>query len=84
MMYYDNGAGWGWILMTAMMIVFLGAVILTGIMIYRHSTQADTAVSARVPADEPSRILAGRFARGEIDEAEYLDRLRRLREHNQA
>jgi putative membrane protein len=82
MMYYDNGDGWGWLLMTVTMVVLLGAVILTGIVVYRH-TRAGTTAPDPIRTDEPSRILAERFARGEIDETEYLDRLSRLRAHDQ-
>jgi putative membrane protein len=79
MMYYDSGGAWGWLLMIAMMIALLGVSVLAGIALYQR-----TITPAPIRTDEPSRILAEHFARGEIDETEYRDRLSRLRAHDQA
>lgn len=79
MMYNYNGGGWGWFLMTTTMIALLAVLALAGVALYRR-----TIAPTPVRTDEPSRILAERFARGEIDETEYLDRLSRLRAHDQA
>jgi putative membrane protein len=76
MMNYDNGGGW--FFMSATMIALLAVLVFAGIALYRR-TIAPTAVRT----DEPYRILAERFARGEIDETEYRDRLSRLRAHDQ-
>jgi putative membrane protein len=78
MMYNDSGNSWGWILMIVTMIALLGVVTIAGIALYRHM-----AAPTPIRTDEPSRILAERFARGEIDESEFVDDLRRLRTHNQ-
>lgn len=78
MMYYDNGGAWGWFLMTATMIALLALLAIAGVALYRRMI-----MPAQVRTDEPSRILAERFARGEIDETEYRDRMSRLRAHDQ-
>lgn len=79
MMYFDSAAGWGWFPMIAMMVVLLGLATLAVIVIDRHTTGS----AAPIRTDEASRILAERFARGEIDQSEYDDRLSRLRSHGQ-
>jgi putative membrane protein len=72
-MHWDYGQGWGWggwLVSMVMMLVFFGAIA------------AVLVVVARRPADGRSdaadRILAERFARGEIDEDEYQGRRRAL------
>jgi putative membrane protein len=73
-MMWDDG-GWGpgeWILMSVMMVVFWGGLIALVVWLVRsvgvnqHAAQTSTSSTAR--ADQ---VLAERFARGEIDEAEY-------------
>jgi putative membrane protein len=74
MMYYGHGMGAGWSMMV--LLVVLPTLLLAMALIYgqlRHQ-----------PADRPGpvpdaeRVLAGRFARGEIDAEEYEQRLRTL------
>jgi putative membrane protein len=83
MMYgYDNGiGGWGYALMAIGMILFWGAVIYGIVALVRY-TRRD-APQGREPAGppppRPERLLAERFARGEIDEDEYHQRLTSLR-----
>lgn len=65
-------AGWGgWIAMTVSTIAVAGVVILAGVMVWRGSR-------ARRQADlgpqDPLTLLGAQFARGEIDEREYLER----------
>ena len=82
MMYWNGGgqmAGWGWGLMATSMVAFWAVLIGVAIVAYRGWTG-----SAKVPVPvEPERsaeqILAERFARGEIDETEYQNRLTTLR-----
>ncbi|MEJ7705718.1 MAG: hypothetical protein WKF47_19830 [Geodermatophilaceae bacterium] len=74
--YGEHMSGWGWwTLMTLGMIVFWGALIV-GVVLLLRSPRSATGPSAS-PAVRPSpeRILAERFASGEIDENEYSGRL---------
>jgi putative membrane protein len=73
MMYgYGNGiGGWGYALMAIGMILFWGAVIYGIVALVRYTR--------RDAPQGPERLLAERFARGEIDEDEYHQRLTSLR-----
>ncbi|CAM3693347.1 SHOCT domain-containing protein [Smaragdicoccus niigatensis] len=80
-MMWGYGMGWGsWLGMTVMMIVFYG-VIIFGIIAAvrafsgtRHSTAGGHGVSSA------EQILAARFAKGELTEDEYRQRLATMRE----
>lgn len=88
MMYGGDGwmwGGWGWggwILMTLVMVLFWALVITAMVLAIRyltggsHPNQASPS-SARAAED----VLAERFARGEIDDDEYRQRMTTLREH---
>ena len=83
MMYgYGTGmGGWGYALMTISMILFWGAVIY-GIVVLVRRTRRDgpqRGEPAGPIAPGPEQLLAERFARGEIDEDEYHQRLTSLR-----
>ena len=83
MMYgYGNPAGgWGYALVAVSMILFWGAVIY-GILALVRYTRRDGLQgpeTAGPPAPGPERLLAERFAHGEIDEDEYRQRLTTLR-----
>ncbi|MES4891571.1 SHOCT domain-containing protein [Streptomyces sp. NPDC096012] len=79
MFWYVHGiGGWGWLAMSAGMIFFWAAIIALGVLLYRalarpggSSDRADD----RPLEPAPERILAERFARGDIDEDEYHRRL---------
>lgn len=84
MYWYGNGmSGWGYGLMTLSMILFWGLVIYGIVLLVRYLGR-DGARAGR-PAEpprppeprpaEPERLLAERFARGEIDQEEYQQRL---------
>ena len=82
-MMFDNwGWGWGgWLLMTLVMIVFwaavITAVVLPCVIWLTHATPA------AAPPPGPARaedLSAERFARGEIDDDEYRQRLTLLRD----
>lgn len=65
--------GWGWVAATVGMVVFWGLLIALAVVIVRGvNRQADG------PRPSPERLLAERFARGEIDEDEYRRRLATL------
>jgi putative membrane protein len=73
--YGDHMSGWGWALATIGMVAFWGLVI-TGIVLFvRYVGRSHEPPAPRTP----EQLLAERFARGEIDEAEYHDRLAALR-----
>lgn len=86
MMYDGWGMGWGgWLLMTLVMIVFWAAVITAVVLVVRYVAGAGSGrpgagpgPSGPAPAED---LLAERFARGEIDDDEYRQRLTLLREH---
>ncbi|MGY2002704.1 SHOCT domain-containing protein [Blastococcus sp. SYSU DS1024] len=64
--------------MTLSMVAFWGLVIYGVVWLARASTRDDRG-SGRAPS--PEDVLAERFARGEINEQEYRDRLDVLRAH---
>ncbi|MBA2558849.1 MAG: hypothetical protein H0V07_03005 [Propionibacteriales bacterium] len=77
--YGDHTNGWGWALMAIGMFAFWG-VLITGIVMFIRSTGSAAQRSPhRVAPPTPEQLLAERFARGDIDEAEYTDRLGVLR-----
>lgn len=85
MYWYGSGmSGWGYALMTVSMILFWGAVIFGIVMLVRHFGRSGQPVEPRSPQSaespqSPERLLAERFARGEIGEEEYRQRLAVLR-----
>ena len=84
MMWYGGDWGWaGWILMTAGMVAFWALVITAVVLAVRYlagprGTAASLSGSGRTRAEG---VLDQRFARGEIDENEYRQRLSILREY---
>ena len=82
MYWYGSGmSGWGYALMTVSMILFWGAVIFGIVMLVRHfGRNGQPPAEPRPPQSaespqSPERLLAQRFARGEIDAEEYRRRL---------
>jgi putative membrane protein len=76
MMYYgDHMSGWGWFAMSFGTVVFWGLVITAIVLLVRYLH----AGSSSQPTKTPEQMLAERFARGEIDETEYRNRLAALR-----
>jgi putative membrane protein len=72
MMYWfgtDIG-GWGYALMIVSMAAFWGLLITAFVVFTRSDDRSESA---------PENLLAQRFARGEIDEAEFHDRRAALR-----
>jgi putative membrane protein len=84
MWYGGNGWGWGgWMLMAVGMVLFWALVITAVILAIRYLTGSRGA-DASLRGSGPTRaedVLAERFARGEIDDDEYRQRLALLREH---
>jgi putative membrane protein len=85
-MMYGGWWGWGWggwVLMGVVMVLFWVAVITAIVVAIRYLVGSGGA-SGGPPRYEPPRpedVLAGRFARGEIDEDEYRRRITLLHEH---
>jgi putative membrane protein len=86
MYWYGSGmSGWGYALMTISMVLFWGAVIAGIVLLVRHFGRGgqQTPAPPSQPAS-PEQLLAERFARGEIDEEEYHQRLAVLQGGGQA
>lgn len=79
MFWYDhNLSAWGWVGMVLTMIAFWGLVVAAVVWLLRGTGNDDRRPTR--PQDRgPEQLLAERFARGEIDAAEYRDRLAALR-----
>jgi putative membrane protein len=79
MYWYGPGFGaWGYVLMTASMVLFWGLLIAGVIALVRYSYSGSGRPPGRsesVPTRMPEQVLGERFARGEIDEDEYRRRL---------
>ncbi|TGD89978.1 SHOCT domain-containing protein [Mycolicibacterium sp. CH28] len=87
MFWYDHGmGGWGYAGMAIGMVLFWILVIVGIVALVRSIVGAPgaRALPASLPSHEsPGQVLAARFARGEIDEAEYQQRLAVLRANSQ-
>jgi putative membrane protein len=66
---------WGWLAMSLGMVAFWGLIIWAVVALFRGWGGG----RPRQERPDPERILAERFARGEIDEDEYQQRLTTLR-----
>jgi putative membrane protein len=73
MWWYGNGMNaWSYTLMTVSMVLFWGLIIYGLTAWGRYPARGDRSGGARPTAEQ---LLAERFARGEIDEHEYHQRL---------
>lgn len=84
MMFWSDHdmSGWGYAGMVIGMVLFWALIIVGIIALIRFSTGATQTRSVpQFPpySDSPEQLLAARFARGEIDEAEFQHRLAVLR-----
>jgi putative membrane protein len=78
MFWYDHNMGWwGYAGMGIGMVLFW-ALIVAGIVAVVVFVSRDRPFQQQPPS--PEQILAARFARGEINETEYRDRLAILRD----
>jgi putative membrane protein len=86
MMYWwgQQMHGWGWGLMSLASFLLLALMIAGVVAVARltYARAADARVADRPPAPPatPRSLLADRYARGEIDEAEYRHRVDVLNE----
>ena len=80
MNWYGRGiGGWGYGL-TALIMILSGAAVIYGIVaLVRYARPDATQDPEPGQPPTPERLLAERFARGEIDEDEYHQRLTSLR-----
>ncbi len=76
---WSGWSWWGWALMSLSMLVFWGLVIWGVVALFRRSGDGRP---ERQERPDPERVLAERFAAGEIDEEEYHRRLQTLRSAN--
>jgi putative membrane protein len=85
-MWYDHGiTGYGWVLMTVSMLVFWALLIAALVVLVRtlgrrNQNGANPGLTQSGGPSAAERLLAERFARGEIDEDEYQRRLTVLRQ----
>ena len=77
MMYYGHGMGVGWSLIV--FAVLLPILILAAVVIVNQLRSAPAAPVSSDPVPDAERVLADRFAHGEMDAEEYELRLRILR-----
>ena len=77
MFWYDNHdlSAWGWVGMILGMVAFWALVAAVIVWIVRSTPRPDRGEGR----PDAQQLLAERFARGEIDETEYHDRLATLR-----
>ena len=84
MYWYGSGmSGWGYALMTVSLILFWGAVIFGIVAVVRFAGRGARSSATSPPPRSPDGLLAERFARGEIGEEEYRQRLSVLRDADQ-
>jgi putative membrane protein len=73
MMYLDDHmSGWGWVFMGVGSVLFWAALIVGIVVLVRHLNGSPLGRNNWPSAED---LLAQRFARGEIDETEYRQRL---------
>ena len=78
-MYDDDVGGWGYALMFTGMALIWGLLIVGIILLIRYVSHPFPAPPGEPPHRSAASVLAERFARGEIDEQEYRNRLSILR-----
>ena len=77
---YGDGMGWaGWLLTILFVLLLLAAIAALVLFIVRSSRGAGSLGTRRTTAGAAHQVLDERFARGEIDEEEYLRRRAVLR-----
>ena len=81
-MYGYGGDSWGmtgWIAMAVLMVLFWGGVVAVLVVLLRRPHPGQGMPGMHPSHEEAERILRERFARGEIEETEYLARRAALR-----
>ncbi|GAA3347327.1 hypothetical protein GCM10020358_61690 [Amorphoplanes nipponensis] len=81
MMYYGTGMnGWGMALMTLSGLLFWGLIIAGIVVVIRHTGAVAPRGGPVAHGPNPQQVLADRFARGDIDEEQYVRSLKILNE----
>ena len=82
MFWYDHDMGWwGYAGMGIGMVLFWAFLIVGIVALVRYMAGDRQGQQFPAPPSTPEEVLAARFARGEISETEYRDRLAVLRDH---
>lgn len=81
--YGGHMGGGGWALMVFVMVV-VAAALIVGVLALLRRRDASPLPGAPGAGSTPEQVLAQRFARGEIEEAEYAGRLGALRERRRS
>ncbi|MFD8141526.1 SHOCT domain-containing protein [Streptomyces sp. NPDC059708] len=81
MYWNDHMAPWGWFAMSFTTLLLWGLIAAAAVLLVR-GLKRDRATGPGTPSTtEAEALLAGRYARGEIDDEEYARRLAVLRGH---
>jgi uncharacterized membrane protein len=82
-MWNGYGGGWGWIgwIMTAAVLVLVFAALITAVVFVARNFIGGHRGPGTGHGPDAEDALAQRFARGEIDEDEYRQRMTLLHEH---
>ncbi|WP_454852341.1 SHOCT domain-containing protein [Promicromonospora soli] len=79
MMYWDNGMGlWGMLFMLVGNLLFWGLIITGIVLLVRYLGRTGQPTGPADAGPSAQQLLAQRYARGEIDENEYTQRLSTL------
>lgn len=73
--YGEHMSGWGWMLMTVGSVAFWGLLIAGIVLLVRNTSSGAPASEQPLSRTSPQQLLSERFARGEINEDEYTNRL---------
>ena len=77
---HDSGmSGWGYVLMTAAVLLIVGVVAMGTLVLIRSGTAARRSTTDAMRLTEAERILEQRFAAGEVDQDEFRSRMKVLR-----
>jgi putative membrane protein len=84
MFWFEHGGygmdGWGWGLLPGLIWLAFWALVVTAVVLVVRGVARSRPAGPPAPyADSPERLLAERYARGEIDDDEYRHRLETLR-----
>lgn len=82
MMHWDWDGSWGiggWLAMSLMMLVVWGVPIVLVVWLVRGNFRPGQSAGTTPPGSGAERVLAERYARGEIDEEEFTGRREVLR-----
>jgi putative membrane protein len=82
--WHTGWSWWGWLGMSISMVIFWGLVIWGIVVLMRYLTTPEKSAASSLQNNvTPDRVLAERFARGEIDDQEYAHTREILRSNDQ-